>query len=85
MTTQIIDVKRIAGCPKCHWHDILLDASPHFNKLTSCCICKHTFPLNHDTAKSVLKRCFNCKTISQHSLKRHSTETVYGLSSDDDE
>ena len=74
---QDVDVKMIAACPKCHWHDALLNPFPRFNMILTCPICKHKFPLNYDTAKSYSKLCKNCKTLSHASQHRTS---VYDLS-----
>jgi rubrerythrin len=61
-----LDIKSIVGCPKCQWHDGLFQSRLRVNQRTTCPICQHNFPLNHDTVKSVLVACNDCNNVSQH-------------------
>ena len=61
-----LDIKSIVGCPKCHWHDGLRQPLLRLNQPTTCSICQHKFPVNHDTVKSFLVACNHCNHVSQY-------------------
>jgi hypothetical protein len=77
-----VKVHRIVECPKCLWHDRLIDF-PIVGHSTTCSICQNPFQISRKSLKSVMTRCHLCHKVYYRIPKRNK-EQSYDLTSDEE-